>query len=196
VASNLEADSIVAYHAALQFFGKAYSTWNRFHYLTNKRARPFSFRGNEFVPVLMSSSLRATTEKAEGIVEARHAGSSVRVTTFERTLVDIFDQPDKCGGWEEIWRSLEMIEFFDVDVVVSHVRSLASSITAARVGFFLEQQRERLMVEDKHLEALQNMAPAQLRYLDGSRKSGKPVRRWNLIIPEKVLHRRWEETTP
>jgi hypothetical protein len=46
------------------------------------------------------------------------------------------------------------------------------------------------MVEDKHREALQKMVPAQPRYLDGSRKSGKLVRRWNLVIPENVLDRR------
>jgi hypothetical protein len=32
------ADAVVAFYAALQFHGKAYSTWNRFHYLTRKRA--------------------------------------------------------------------------------------------------------------------------------------------------------------
>lgn len=194
VASNLEVDSIVAYHAALQFFGRAYSTWNRFHYLTAKRARQFSFRGNEFIPVQMSVSLRTIPGRTEGIAEVRHAGSRVRVTTVERTLVDVFDQPDKSGGWEEIWRSLEMIEFLDVDAVISYVRLVASAITAARVGFFLEKHRERLMVEDKYLEVLQKMAPAQPRYLDSSRKSGKLVRRWNLVIPENVLNRGWEET--
>jgi predicted transcriptional regulator of viral defense system len=54
VASHLTEDAVVAYHAALQFMGKAYSVWRRFHYLTRKRARAFSFRGLEFVPVQAS----------------------------------------------------------------------------------------------------------------------------------------------
>lgn len=41
VASNLTDDAAIAYHAALQFFGKAYSVWRRFHYFTAKRGRPF-----------------------------------------------------------------------------------------------------------------------------------------------------------
>lgn len=117
----------------------------------------------------------------------------MRTTTLERTLVDVLDEPDKGGGWEEIWRSLEMVEFFDLDAVISHVRSLSSAISAARVGFFLDQHRDSLMVEDKHLEALRALAPSQPRYLDGRRKSGKLVRPWNLIVPEYVLNHRWED---
>src|SRR3970040_2338540 len=47
-----------------------------------------------------------------------------------------------------------MVEFFDLDAVASYAVKLGSALTAARVGFFLEQHREALMVEDKHLEPL------------------------------------------
>jgi len=193
VASNLTDDAVVAYHAALQFFGRAYSVWRRFHYCTTKRERPFLFRDFEFVPVLVSSALQSLPDDCKGITEVRHAGGRVRTTTLERTLVDILDEPARGGGWEEIWRSLEMVEFFDLDAVILHVRTLGSAISAARVGFFLEQHRDSLMVEDKHLEALRALAPRQPRYLDSSRKPGKLIRPWNLVVPEYVLDRRWEE---
>ncbi len=194
VASKATENSVVAYHAALQLFGKTYSVWHRFHYGTAKRARPFSFRGSEFIPVLIPEALRAIPNNNQGIVEKEHAGGRVRVTTLERALVDVLDQPDKCGGWEETWRSLELVEFFDLDAVVSYVQLMASAITSARVGFFLEQHRESLMVEEKHLAALRKLAPAQPRYIDGARKSGKLIQPWNLVISENLLNRRWEET--
>ena len=193
VASKLANDAIVAYHAAVQFFGKAYSIWRRFHYLTAKRARPFSFRSLEFVPVFEHSPIHSHSGRAEGVSEVRHAGGLVRVTTLERALVDLLDQPDKGGGWEEIWRSLEMVEFFDLDLVISHATTIGSAVTAARVGFFLEQHREALMVEDKHLKEFERLAPAQPRYLDSDRQSCRLVKRWNLVVPEYVLNRRWEE---
>lgn len=194
VASHLTEDAVVAYHAALQFMGKSYSVWRRFHYLTHKRAKAFSFRDLEFVPVQTPQTVRSLKEWGGGVSEVAHAGGRVRVTTMERTMVDVLDRPDKCGSWEEIWRSLEMVEFFDLDVVIAYASALGSSLTVARVGFFLDQHREALMVEDRHLDMLQAHAPRQPRYLDGTRKSGKLMTRWNLVVPEYVLQRRWEET--
>jgi predicted transcriptional regulator of viral defense system len=115
-----------------------------------------------------------------GVREIRHAGGLARVTSLERTLVDVLDAPDKGGGWEEVWRSLEMVEFFDLDAVFAYVRRLGSAITAARVGFFLDQHREPLMVEEKRLDELRALMPAQPRYFDPGREPGKLIsnRNW------------------
>lgn len=194
LASKLAADAVVAYHAALQFHGNAYSLSNRYPYLTRSRARPFRFRGAEFVPVQMPAALRVLPDAGGGVMEPRHAEGVVRVTTVERTLVDVLDAPDHGGGWEEIWRSLESVAFFDLDAVVDYALKLGSALTIARVGFYLEQHRDTLMVEERHLEALRAHAPAQPRYLERSRgERGKLVSRWNLVVPERVLSRAWSE---
>jgi predicted transcriptional regulator of viral defense system len=194
VVSHATDDAVIAYHAAFQFYGKTYSVWQRFHYLTRERAKPFSFRGLEFVPVQPEVSIRSLPDWGGGVNELNHAGGRVRVTSLERTLVEVLDAPGKGGDWEEIWRSLEMIEFFDLDAVIDYSLRLGSSLTVARVGFFLEQHRQSLMVEDSHLEALRSHIPTQPRYLDSARKPGKLVPRWNLIVPEYVLNRQWGET--
>ncbi len=193
VATRLTDDAVVAYHAALQFHGKAYSVWQRFHYLTRLRARPLSFRDMEFLPVQAPVAVRYFRDLGGDVGEKRHAGGVVRVATLERTLVDVLDAPNKGGGWEEVWRSLEMVEFFDLDAVIDYALRLGSALTVARLGFFLEQHRETLMVEDRHLDALRVHAPAQPRYLDSARESGKLVAAWNLVVPERVLERAWEE---
>jgi predicted transcriptional regulator of viral defense system len=192
VASHLQDDAVVAFHAALQFHGKAYSLWRKFHYFSSWRVRPFSFQDRQFVPVLVPATLRALPDVGGGIREVRHAGGLVRVTSLERTLIDVLDAPDKGGGWEEIWRSLEMVEFFDLDAVIVYVKNLGSALTAARVGFFMEQHRETLMVEDKHLDGLRALAPTQPRYFDRKREPGKLISRWNLVVPERILNRNWE----
>ena len=60
------------------------------------------------------------------VTQERHAGGVVRVTTLERTLVDVLDAPANAGGGEEVWRSLEMVEFFDFDAVISYTLRLGS----------------------------------------------------------------------
>jgi predicted transcriptional regulator of viral defense system len=193
VASKVSQDTAVAYHAALQFHGRAYSLWHRFHYFTPHRTRAFTFRDHQFVPVLAPKAIRDRSDLGGGVALIPHAGGTARVTTLERAMVDVLDAPDKGGGWEEIWRSLEAVEFFDIDKVIEYVAALGSGLTAARVGFFLEQHRAVLMVEEKHFERLARYAPREPRYLDSSRRPGKFFARWNLVVPDYVVHRRWEE---
>ncbi len=115
------------------------------------------------------------------------------MTTFERTLVDVLDAPDLGGGWEEVWRSLEMVEYFDLAAVVAYALKVGSALTAARVGFFLEQHRESLFVEEQHLKSLRGHAPRQPSYFDRKREPGRLVKAWNLVVPERVIDRAWEE---
>jgi predicted transcriptional regulator of viral defense system len=193
VASALAGDATVAYHAALQFHGKAASISRRFHCLVRDRARPFSFRGAEFVPVRAAPRLLERKDLGGGILHEPHAGGRARVTTLERALVDVLAAPARGGGWEEIWRSLELVEFFDLDAVVDYARKLGSAIAAARTGFFLERHRGPLMVEEAHLEKLRKLGPREPRYFDARQRHGRFVPRWNLVVPEQILARAWEE---
>lgn len=196
LASRLSEDSVIAYHSALQLLGKAHSQSHRLTYLSSRRAKPFVFQDTEFVPVLVPAALRKLPELGGGLREEHRHGLVVRVTGYERTLVDVLDAPEHGGGWEEIWRSLEGIEFVDLDFVVDYALHLGSALTVARVGFFLEQHKDALLVEDRHLEALRARAPAQPRYFERRhRKGGKLLPHWNLIVPEQVLTRAWEEVT-
>ncbi len=194
LASRLAPDAVIAYHGALQLHGRAHSLSRRVTYLTCTRPKPFEFRGTEFVPVPVPPTLRRLPDLGGGFVEVSRNGLPVRVTTLERTLVDVLDTPRHGGGWEEIWRSLESVEFFNVDAVTDYALKLGSAVTVAKVGFFLEQHREELMLEESHLKRLQEHVPSQPMYLErGKRESGKLLTRWNLVVPERVVNRTWAE---
>jgi predicted transcriptional regulator of viral defense system len=108
--------------------------------------------------------------------------------------VDVLDRPDLGGGWEEIWRSLELVEFFDLDRVIEYALLLGNATTAAKVGLFLEQHRDVLMVEDKHLQPLRERRPRSPHYLERQQKKARRlVAEWNLIVPQRILDRAWEE---
>lgn len=193
IATKLAADAVVAYHAALQLRGKTYSVWHRFAVLTRHNVRGLSFQNNEFVCVRPPRALDGLPDLGGGVSSEPHAGGVVRVTTFERTLVDVLDSPELGGGWEEVWRSLEMVEYFELGAVVDHALERGSALTIARVGFYLEQHREELFVEEHHLKALREHAPRQPQYLDRRREAGRLVKRWNLVVPERVINRTWAE---
>jgi len=192
--AHLTDDAVLAYHSALQFHGKAYSMHRRFPYLTRHSRRPFVFQGQEFIAVPFPKVLQAGQAELFGVEIHKHAGGQARVTHLERTLVDVLVRPDLGGGWEEVWRSLESVEYFDLDQVIDYALRLHSATAAAKVGFFLEQHREALMVDDARLDQLRKHIPKQPCYLDRSRRtSGKLVPSWRLVVPPAVLARSWEE---
>jgi predicted transcriptional regulator of viral defense system len=197
LAAKAAPDAVLAYHTALAFFGKAYSVHQRFEYLTATAARPFRFRDQEFRPVQFPKALRGVRQTLWGVKTVERSGVNLRVTSLERSLVDVLDRPDLSGGWEESWRSLSSVEFFDLDRVVEYALLLDSATVAAKVGLFLSQYREKLMVEDSHLEALRKRKPRAPHYLEparrGERRDGKFISEWNLIVPRDLAERTWEQ---
>lgn len=195
VASRAAPDAAISHHAALQFHGCAYSMWNQVTFLTRHAARRFRFGPVDYVPVRPPEAVVKVPDMGGGIEYVKSGGGEVRVCTCERALVDVFHVPDLGGGWEEIFRSLAMIEFVNLDALIEYALTLESALTAARVGYFLSVHRERWFVEDAHLARLAAHAPKQARYFDASRNPGRLVRPWNLIIDDRVRSQRWEEVT-
>ncbi len=194
LAGHLAEDAVLAYHSALQFHGKAYSVHHRFTYLTRNARRPFVFRGQKFVAIPFPKVLQAQQAELFGVTTQRHAEGKIRVTSLERTLVDVLVRPDLGGGWEEVWRSLESVEYFDLDQVIEYTLKLQSATAVAKVGFFLEQHRDALMVDESHLALLRKHTPKQPCYLERSRRAaGKLVPSWNLVVPPAVLEHAWQE---
>ena len=194
VAAKLTKDAILSYHTALEVHGRAYSVREHLTYSASAPVAPVHFRGMVFRGVRFSKALCQAEKKNFGVITVDRSGLEVPVTCLERTLVDVLDRPDLSGSWEEIWRSLESIEFFDLDKVVEYSRLLGNATTIAKVGFFLEQHRESLMVDDEHLKQLHAHKPRQPHYLDSAnRKPGKLVTNWNLVVPVALFERTWGE---
>jgi len=193
LAGHLTVDAVLSHHSALQFYGKAYSVHHRFTYLTRNARRSFVFRGQEFVAIPFPRVLLIQQAELFGVTTERHAGGDVRVTSLERTLVDVLVRPDLGGGWEEIWRSLGSVEYFDLEQVIDYTLKLRNATAVAKVGFFLDQHRDALMVEEAHLVRLRRRVPKQPRYLERSnRTAGELVPAWNLIVPPAILERAWQ----
>ncbi len=194
LASRMTPDAVLAYHTALEFHGRAYSSFHEFTYLTRATSRPAEFRGNTFRGVAFPKALLEKNRENFEVETADRSGLELRVTGLERTLVDVLDRPALGGGWEEVWRSLESVEYFDLEQVAEYALMLDNATTVAKVGFYLEQHAEQLMVEESALSSLRAHVPKQAHYLD--RSAGGPsrlVEGWNLIVPEQILSRSWEE---
>lgn len=194
LAAKAAPDGVLAYHTALEFHGRAHSSFQRLHYLSQQQQRPWTFRDYAFQRVAPPKALIRKHGTSKEVKIAERSGETVHVTSLERTLVDVLDRPDLAGGHEELWRSLELVEYFDLDRVVEYALLLDNATTVAKVGFYLDQHRKELMVEESHLRRLRAHRPKQPHYLDRtSRGETKLAREWNLVVPRAVFERSWEE---
>ena len=193
IASRLARDSVLSHHTALQFHGRAYTIWQQFTYQATRPAAPLRFRSNDFHGTKFPSALVSRCAQMYDVLTMERANVSLRVASLERTMVDVMNSPAYSGGWEEVWRSLESVEFFDLDRVVEYALLLDNATTVARVGFFLEQHRDALMVGETHLAMLRRRRPRRAHYLDRARRGGKMVPEWNLVVPQDVMDRSWAE---
>lgn len=194
VASKLTQDAVLSHHTALDFHGRAYSAWRHLTYLASRPVEPLTFRHHVYRGTRFPQALVRAGREQFGVSTSERAGMSLRVASLERTLVDVLDRPHISGGWEEIWRSLETVEFFDLDRIVEYVLLLGKATTASKVGYYLEEHRESLMVEERHLNELRTRRPRQPHYFDRKRRGdGSLVAAWNLIVPTEVAQRSWAE---
>jgi len=196
LASKMTDDAVIAYHTALELHGKAYSVFNKLYYLSGGKSQPVQFRSYEFISVLVPKAIRGRPAELFGLEHYERSGITIRATNLERTLVDVLARPDISGGWEEIWRSLESVEYFNLDEVVEYVSLLGNATTTAKVGFYLDEHRKELNVKDPQLDRLRKLRPQQPHYLDRSnRKGGQLVKAWNLVVPDDVINRHWADVT-
>ena len=194
VAARMAADAVLAYHTALEYHGTAHSVHSRMTYLTAVGQRPLLFQGITYAPALFPRALLNGHRENMMVDEGFRGTTLVHVTSRERTLVDALDRVSLSGGWEEVWRSLEMMSNLDLNSVVMYVAALGHATTVAKVGFFLEQHSEQFAADSGILERLQADVPRGLHYADRDRVSaGRLVERWHLIMPVTVLDREWEE---
>lgn len=194
VASKLTADSIISHHAALSLLGCAYSAWNTVTFLTaDKNIRSLRFRNIDYKPVAHPIELRKKKQLNWGVISQDRLGINIRLTSLERTCVDVLHRPELAGGFEEIWRSLESAPYFNLDKVIEYALLLESANINARLGFFLEQHKEKFSVKNSHLDALRKLKPTVPRKMSGIVHNGIVVPEWNLIVPAEVFNRSWEE---
>lgn len=194
VAAHLSADAVLAYHSALELQGRAYSAFNEVQFVSHRRMQPFEFRGTRYRPLIVPPALLRADRVDFGVESIDRAGIAVQVTGLERTLVDALDRPDLCGGWEEVWRSLEMIEYLNLPAVCDYALALGNATTVAKTGWYLEVNRESLMVDERTLEKLRQRIPASPHYLArGSDEPSRYLSRWNLVVPCSLVERHWEE---
>ncbi len=126
----------MTYHIALEVHGYGYSIRDHCIYSAARPVSPVTFRAHVIRGVSFPRPLYRAGKTDFGITTVDRSGLEVKVTSLERTFVDILDRLALSGSWEEIYRSLEAIEFFDLDKMVEYALLLGNASIITKVGFY------------------------------------------------------------
>lgn len=194
LASKAAKDSILAYHTALELHGSAYSVFEQFAFITEHKIKPFEVQNRWFRPVTLPTVLKDSTHAEFGIVNLDRQGVTIRVTSPERTFVDVIDRIELSGGWEEVVRSISNMAVLNVPDVVAYCLLLDNRILAAKVGYFLEQRQGAFAVGENVLKPLLDKKPLTAQSLLSNKlEKGRLVKKWNIILPIYLLNKTWDE---
>ena len=192
IAGRVSGNALIAYHSALTFHGIAYSSLNTYFFINAAPIKTFDF---EQVTYQRISPSKVFIQKDPFIETKKYdrLGLNIQVTTLERTLVDCLDKPQYSGGFEEIWRTTNMVNFIDAERMVNYALILNNATTIAKLGFFLEQHQAHFGIEEKILFRLEKEKPKGVHYLTPGSQNNHYARRWNLMVPLAIQNKVWEE---
>jgi len=193
IASKRAGDAILAFHTALDLLGYGHSLFNTYYCFSNRFRPALRFRGDHFRCIVTPQKLQEKSQVLFGTEKVERLGLKVLTTGKERTLVEALDRPQYCGGFEEMYRSLEKIPYLQFEVLLNYLQLRKQKKLYGVVGFFLEQHRNEFNVEESFLQQLERDKTSTAVYWDRSKKGGVYVKRWNLVVPKPVIERNWEE---
>ncbi len=188
-ASRLTDDAVIAYDGALAL----YRPWNELNQQMKTKKMSFltKIRGGEreiwdvtYTAVAPSPRLGKRWAQ-DGVRAELRSGLAMKVTTLERTLVDLMDHLDLVTH-DDLWKTIAINhQTLHHGAMVDHANSLGSDVLGARLGFLLSALPGTPKTQLARLEKRRPSSPA---YFDRARRSGPNslIARWNLMIPIRL----------
>lgn len=178
VANKLAPDAVIAYHAALELHGAAYSVFNTAHVLTSKHFKTFVFQGITYQAVLRSHNF--------GIEKIKREAADVSCTDRERTVIDGLDRIKYAGGLEEYLKSIEMFPYINFEKIEHYLNLYNKKALYAKVGFILSLMEKRWEFPERYKNRFKAKLSRMTYYLTDKGQASELNKEWNLMIPKKL----------
>ena len=110
----------------------------------------------------------------------------MRITSPERTLVDVLSRLKWCGGWRSTLPRLKKLSGLSLDSVVGYLERLENPAVAARVGWYIDRYSRSFDGTTEDYTLFEDGLPGQTRYLVPGERGGVLVPDWNIIVPTEL----------
>jgi predicted transcriptional regulator of viral defense system len=122
-----------------------------------------------------------------GTEKVVRSGVKISVANKERAFADCLDSPEYSGGFEELSKCVEALPFLNLDSVLEYLLLLSKRNLFAKAGYILEKYSNKFFFnknwEQRFLS--ERLKSSSIAYLAGRGETGRLVKKWNLIVPEK-----------
>ena len=180
IASKINDESFVSHHSALEYYGVANQVFNTLTVGSKRKFNDFSFDDVDYT--------RQAIKDYTQVIYIVTAG--VRVTTLERAVVDCIDNIDLGGGIDELLNALEQIRVLDENRLAEILQAYNKVILYQKVGFILEQYKDKYMLSDKFFTDCKSRLTNQIKYFLNDEYSDIAYNSdWQLMAPKNLKSR-------
>ena len=180
IASKINDESFVSHHSALEYYGVANQVFNTLTVGSRRKFNDFSFDDVDYT--------RQAVKDYTQVIYIVTAG--VRVATLERAVVDCIDNIDLGGGIDELLNALEQIRVLDENRLAEILQSYNKVILYQKVGFILEQYKDKYMLSDKFFADCKSRLTNQIKYFLNDEYSDIAYNSdWQLMAPKNLKSR-------
>ncbi len=127
-----------------------------------------------------------------GIERMKYSNSYLNISDKEKTIIDLVDRYDLCGGLDEAARTISnSLDKINTQKMISHLNNVKTHSVKQRLGFVLDKLYQNgYKVDPGLLKELEKHVSKKAYLLDtAAPRKGKLSRKWNIL--ENIDVMRW-----
>ncbi len=180
IATKIFDDSYLTHHSAFEYYGCANQVYHEVYVSGSKRFTSFEFDQTTYKYVLPRISL--------GIVFDNKL--DVRVTDPERTILDGIKDFDRIGGFEELWKCLDIMSIRDIqlneDKFLCYLAEYNQQFLVRKVGYILSMFKNKFGLSERFFSECKKMIGSEkTHYYFSQRYRAQDMifnKEWNLYV--------------
>lgn len=180
IATKISADSFVAYHSALEYYGVANQVFNDVYVGSSTRFNSFVFNDVEYICRTVSLFKQVMFI----------ASANVKVTSLERAVIDCIDKIELAGGIDELLNALDQIRVLDEDKLLEVLKMYGKTFLYQKAGYILEHFKSELGLTDDFFDICKRQIKNKTYYfLQDEYKKISFNSKWLLVAPTDLTKR-------
>jgi predicted transcriptional regulator of viral defense system len=174
IASKLTENSFVGLHSAMEYYGYNNQVFHEVIVYSYQR----KFNDFEFDYTLYKYKPSWTDQFVK-------SENNVRITTLERTIIDLVDQMNSYDEYEELKSNLQLVPTIDGDEILKLLALRNKKVLYNKVGYIIEEHIDNYLLTKDHIKQIHQKITKSKQYMINQKSRLKSYSdKWHLYIFE------------